>query len=147
MMKLNFQNFEQKHFELYNAWFENPTISMALGEIDEEWLNHVLTAKSGSEFAVFSEGEMIAVIGITYPTDLYPYFVINNLAVAPHHFNQGIGSAVIAKLLKQTKLQPGQYWAAYVDFTNLIAQKFLHKNGWKEIRKEDEMIRFEYHPT
>ncbi len=146
MGNFTFRPFTRSDYLTYKAWFEDPVLEKALGDIDEEWLGYVLDDKTGKEYAIFQDDLLIAVVGITYPTPQHPYYVITNFAVHPSQKNKGMGSIILKDLLEKIPLQKDEYWVAYVEPFNLAAQHFFAKNGWQQQEEsEEEMIKYAYH--
>jgi len=144
--KLVFKRFEKENYEEYKRWFQNDAIKNVLYSIDVEWLDFVLKDETGVEYAVFSEEEMIAVIGIELPAQDHPEYAIKNIAIEPSRFRQGLGSLVLEELVNLHSLKATESWIAYVENNNIAGQHFFEKNGW--IRMDDningeDMIRFE----
>ncbi len=142
--KLEFRKFETQDFLEYKAWFEDSKLKQAIGFVDEDWLKHILQDKEGVELAVLIESELIAVIGIKFPSENNKSYAITNIAVKPNLRNSGIGSRVLNALLDRTKLLDGEFWICYVDFKNKTAQQFFEKNGWKKY-PEDDMVKYVLH--
>ncbi len=138
---LGFSNFGKEHFEDYKSWFEDAHLNQALGGIDEEWLSHVLYDKEGVELAVMQDDSLVAVVGVVLPKTNHNFYTITNMAVKPGMTRRGLGSLILARLLNLYVLKPGEYWGAYVEYSNIKAQRFFEKNNWKRI-DEDDMIRY-----
>ncbi len=145
MSRLSLHPFQESNYPAYKSWYQDPQLNKALGPIDEEWLNHILHSDEGQELAVFSGSELVAVVGITNTHKDYDFRAITNIAVKPALRNQGLGSQVLALLLKEVPLEAGEFWVAYVDYDNPSAQAFFAKEGWQRIEEEGEdMLRFEF---
>lgn len=143
MQKYTFRKFNKQDFKEYKNWFQDVLLKTALGSVDGEWLKYILTDTEGTELAVSMKEELICVIGINYPTEAEGSWVITNIAVKPSMRNKGIGSEILAELIKSTRLEEEEFWLAYVDKENIAAQGFFKKNNW--IRGIDEdMIKYEY---
>jgi len=99
---LKFEKFKSEYFDEYKSWFRDDVIEKALYNIDQEWLDFVLSDKSGMEYAVFLDGELIAVAGIEFSTENAPHIAIKNIAVKPSKFRRGLGSMVLNELFKIT---------------------------------------------
>ena len=97
------------------------------------------------EYAIFSELEMVAEVGIVFPTFENPFYVINNIAINPTKFRKGIGSKVISELFELHPLKENEYWVAFVEEDNIVAYNFFKKNGWA-VKTNFDMIRFEKRP-
>ena len=127
---LDFRPFSRSDYPEYLSWFEDERIDAALGPLDKEWLEYILSTNEGADYAVYSENDLVAVIGILIATKDRPYSVITNLAVDPRLFRTGIGSAVLAALYRLHPLQLVNRWVAYVAEENRGTQKFFEKNRW-----------------
>lgn len=104
-------------------------LAAALGPVpDENWLNYVLTDETGDQYAVLEGSQLIAVVGVLFPTVQNPYYVITDIAVRPERRDIGVGSRVLGQLTS-TQLA-GNYWRAYVDTANANAKRFFLGNGW-----------------
>ncbi len=145
MLELNFlfTTFSKEHYPIYQSWFSDAVLQKALGKLDKEWLNYVLTDKSGTEWAVFEKNQLIAVIGVTHPIQTHNYYVISNIAINPTLKRQGLGSKILQLLLQQMPLKKGQYWVSYVEPDNTIAQQFFIKNNWINKGIVDGMFQYE----
>ena len=141
-IELEFRRFESSHYPVYEKWFEDDKIKTALYGIDQEWLDFVLNDASGIEYAVFRDGEMVAVVGIELPTSKHPIYAIKNIAVSPMHQGRGIGSVILKKLLKIHPIKAEEQWIAFVEEKNTYAYHFFIRNGWKEEKIESGMIKF-----
>ena len=136
-MHLRFQKFTLKHYPAYKTWFQNKALIKALGDADEEWLNHVITQTDGVEYSVLLKEELGGVVGIQFPppgTDLG--YAITNIAVSPARNDAGIGSAILSELPKALQLTNEQHLIAYVDPPNLPAQAFFAKNEWQLVESD-----------
>ena len=142
---LTFKIFKKAYFDQYQRWFKDDQIKNALYDIDEEWLEYILNDNSGVEYAIFSELEMVAEVGIVFPTFENPFYVINNIAINPTKFRKGIGSKVINELFELHPLKENEYWVAFVEEDNIVAYNFFKKNGWA-VKTNLDMIRFEKRP-
>jgi RimJ/RimL family protein N-acetyltransferase len=118
--------------------------------MDEEWLEHVLHETDGRQYSVFRGEELIAVIGIKFPTAQYPAYYITDFAMKPHLRSKGIGSEVLSELVRLHPLSMGQTWRAFVDIRNPRARAFFEKNEWictSEKPDEHGMLTLECHPA
>ncbi len=115
-------------------------------EKDDEWLNHVLRETMGKEFSFFMGEELIAVVGILFPTQNEQAFYITDFAVKPNQQGKGVGSAVLTYLLSLHKVETVKIWKVYVNKRNKLAQKFFEKNKWDHIDTppEKEMLQMQH---
>lgn len=145
-LNLKFESFKKEHFETYKNWFKNDVIKEALYFIDEEWLEYVLKDTKGIEYVVLLNDEILAVVGIEFPSEDEKYYGITNLAINPTKFRKGYGSAILKELYKIHPLEKNEAWLAFVEYDNISAKLFFEKNGWTEIScdsNKEEMYRFE----
>ncbi len=142
---LEFKLFKKSDFHEYKNWFKDINIQQSLYGIDEEWLEYILNDTTGIEYAIFHHSELVAVIGISFPTDLNPFFVIQNFAVNPKYHRTGIGTIALNKLLQLHPITLSDHWVAFVEKKNIKAQKFFNKNGWEELEDpmDKKMIKFQ----
>ncbi|PIR52225.1 hypothetical protein COU77_01755, partial [Candidatus Peregrinibacteria bacterium CG10_big_fil_rev_8_21_14_0_10_49_16] len=101
-----------------------------------------LRETDGCQYSVFRDGELVAVVGIKYPTEKYRYYCITDVATKPSLRGQGIGSEVLKELISHPYLQKVHTWRSYVDKKNPKAKEFLERNGWmciKDTPDEDGM--------
>lgn len=130
-MKLRFSTFTAADFSEYKAWYDDAELDKRLGPMDDKWLDHVMHETRGHQYSVFLGKDLVAVIGILLPDAEHPAYYITDFAMKPHLRNQGIGSQVLAKLMKLYSLKPGEEWRAFIDERNPRAKAFFEKNGWK----------------
>jgi ribosomal protein S18 acetylase RimI-like enzyme len=146
MSELRFTPFRSEDFAEYKRWYDDADLNAHLGPMDESWLQAVLHENNGREYAVFSGSELIAVVGIKFPTPEHPSHYITDFAIKPHLRSKGIGSQVLRALLKMYPHHTG--WRSFVDAKNLRAQKFFRSNGWQEVSEEPDdhgMVELEHH--
>ena len=147
--KIIFKRFRKEHFEEYKSWFLHDAIKKTLYDIDDEWFDYVLNDKTGIEYVVYENEELVAVVGIKLPNKDNPRYVITNIAIKPSRFRQGLGSMVLKELIKLHSLKENESWSAFVEKHNMSAQFFFQKNGWvidEGEKDEDDMIRYMYPP-
>ncbi len=142
--KLKIQAFQEKFYKEYQSWFSDAALVQALGSIDQEWLDYVLSDRSGQEYAVTNEqGILLAVIGVTFPTNEHPFYVITNLATNPAYKHQGIAREVVRSVLQMHNSSEENKWRAYVAIENKTAQDFFKNIGWIQSDEiSDEMFLF-----
>ena len=128
--QLIFSLFEEKDFPEYRSWYEDAELDKRLGPMNEDWLKHIRHEADGCQYSVFRDDELVAVVGIKYPTEQYTYYCITDLAIKPSLRGQGIGSEVLKGLMSHPDLQEQKMWRSYVDERNPKAKAFLQKNGW-----------------
>jgi len=139
---LLFKKFAEEHFQEYQSWFKDKELKTALGGVDEEWLNHILHNEEGIDYAVFENEKMIGVVGVLFPTEKNPYYVLTNIAVHHDLKNMGKGAKILECLFQQKDFK-SNYWLCYVAIENISAQRFFKKNHWiKNELVENEMYCF-----
>lgn len=148
--QLTFERFRREDFPVYQSWFADPELNQHLGpmESNDPWLEEILASKDGVEFCIFKDGEMLAELGVLFPTEAFPAFYITNLAVRPDLRGMGIGSMVLQKAIALFT-KNSEYWRCFVDQNNPKAIAFLLKNSWKRVNEQaDEHGMFEFiYPT
>ena len=145
--ELTFERFQREDFPVYQTWFADPELNQYLGpmEPNDPWLEAVLSSQqNGAEFCVLKNGEMLAELGILFPTEEFPGFYITNLAVRPDLRSMGIGSMVLQKIVA-LYAETSQRWHCFVDQNNPKAIAFLLKNSWSQVNEQaDEHGMFEF---
>jgi len=106
--------------------------------MDEEWLEAVLTEIDGCQYSVFDVKQLVAVVGIKFPSEKYPAYYITDVAVHPQLRGEGIGKAVLRQLERLHPLVKDQTWRAWVATDNPKAKHFFEKNGWQQKGRPDE---------
>ncbi len=130
-MKLTFARFAPEHFAEYQSWFDDPDLNRALGpQVDQEWLDCVMSETDGCQYAVCEAGEVVACVGIKFPDPEHPTYTITDIAVKPQRKGRGIGAQVLAELMRLHPCKSRQSWVAFVDEHNPKAKSFLEKCGW-----------------
>src|SRR6266536_791298 len=101
---LQLKRFQAEHYAEYVSWFADEELNRRLGpmaETDEPWLAAVL-AETGSEaatWAVFRGDEMVAVVEAAYDPENAAWAAITAIATKPALRRQGIGEAVLRRIL------------------------------------------------
>ena len=131
-MRMKFVNFSAQHFEEYQAWFADPTIRKHLGEaVTPEWLDFVIKDKAGQQLCVLNGDELVAVVGIVFPTQRVRNYVVSDIAIRPELRGAGIGRFVVESLLARFGLASDECWEAYVDQENSAAFSFFQAINWR----------------
>ena len=134
-MELTLRKFTRNDFEEYASWFKDPELNEFLGSTpDQEWLNHVINEHEGIQYAAEKQQQLVAVIGIVFPTDSFLHHVITDVAVRPDLKRKGLGAEVIAAI--KHRHADAKEWMTYVESTNTKALAFFQKNGWKLLSDE-----------
>ena len=140
-MTLELRHFTEKEFAEYESWFQNAQIKKALGYIDQEWLNHILSDDKSDEWAVFSEELMVCVIGVALPAEDHPYYTVTNIAVKPELQRSGIAHAALTKILDHYNLASEiSAWRSHVEIWNEAAINFFKNIGWQCDSKSESEI-------
>jgi len=146
---MQFRKFTQKDFPVYQTWFEKESINRFLGpNPDEAWLQHILKEEEGIQYAVYEEAQLLAVVGLIFPTSKHPYFVVTDIVIDPKKQTRGKGRSVMYQLLKKHPVDENIHYKTYVDNENIAAQSFFKKLGWQLENieaDEDGMLCFEYY--
>lgn len=127
---MRYARFQQADFAEYRQWFSDPDLNKHLGPMDHAWLDYVLTDTTGMELSCFQGGELVAVVGICYPTAEHATYVITDLAVNPALRGTGIGRTVLEQLVRADELAATPVWLAYVMADNPGAKAFFERLGW-----------------
>jgi len=99
-------------------------------EEDEEWLELVLSERDGAQYSVFDKEVLVAVVGIVFPDDEFPYYTITDLAINPGLRRKGIGAQILKDLPLLHPLKKNWRWRAHVSKSNPKALQFFQKQGW-----------------
>ena len=142
--KITIREFQEIDFPIYKAWFSNEDLKAIIGEVDEDWLYYVLNDKTGKEFVGYSSsGDLMAVLGVVYPTKQNNEYVITNIACNPDKKRQNIGTEMLQAVMKHLDPHTKNKWLAYINKENVSAQLFFDKNGWSQVIHEDkDLLKF-----
>ncbi len=128
---MKFEKFASKHLGVYREWFQDPLLAQHLGpEVTDDWLEFVLTDESGRQFAVMDQSQLVAVVGVVFPTNEVPDYVISDIAVNPKLRSMGVGRRVVERLLREFELKEYEQWKAFVAQDNQGAFAFFQSLGW-----------------
>jgi GNAT superfamily N-acetyltransferase len=130
MAAMRYARFTRADFPIYRAWYTDEALNRQLGPLDETWLEYVLTDESGNQLSFFLDNELVAVAGVALPVTPGLPHVITDLAVQPTRRGQGIGGAVLARLLAAEEFAAAMVWEAYIAPDNPRAQRFVERHGW-----------------
>ena len=132
--------FSDSNYEDYKSWFSDAELTRALGNVDQEWLDYILSQKDGEELAFFEEDILVCVVGIVFPEKENNFYSITNIAVNPTRKNSKIGSSALKIILEKYKLEKDQYWQCFIDKWNMSAQSFFEKNLWRKVEEDRENL-------
>nr|WP_313372438.1 GNAT family N-acetyltransferase [Brucella intermedia] len=124
------------------TWFQDECLNRALGPLDQEWLNYVLTQHDGIQLIAEIDGEPVGLIGCQWDRQGKQHG-ITDFAIAPAKRQRGLGGRVLAGVVDWAGHPSTASWVAFVDPQNLGAQKFFSVLGWQYDGIEDGMHRFE----
>lgn len=152
---LDFKLFKKDDFAEYLSWFQDPSLNAFLGPMEEndEWLTHILkelneeTEDRGCTYSVFSNANLVAVVGVAFPTSKFPCYLLTSIAVKPDLRKRGFGKLVLNTIIDLLPTKEGQNWQAQVDEKNIIAKSFFENSGWKTVIEpsdKDGMYLLEY---
>lgn len=101
VMNLEFRRFQKDDFPEYTSWFMDPELDRRLGPIDQEWLDAVLSKKEseGVAWTVLRDKEMVALIETVFDPQGHLPAGIAAIAINPGLRRQGIGTAVLERIL------------------------------------------------
>jgi GNAT superfamily N-acetyltransferase len=137
-MDLEIKRFRRGHYPEYASWFVDPELNRHLGPIDMDWLHAVLSQSEaeGATWAVFHDGDLVAVIGTVFdPQNQFPS-VISAIAVKPSLRRQGIGTAVLQRILLLDQCKGSVEHMAYISAENPAGQRCLFKAGFAPMASE-----------
>ena len=123
--------FQRTDFSIYQQWFDDPWLNKALGPIDQEWLDYVLSTKEGAQYGVWQKEELIAVIGLVWGNKKHRYHTLSDFAVRPDLREKGLGVEVMNYFLQAVQLPEKLPIHAHVMPNNKGAFQFFSKLGWK----------------
>jgi len=137
-MKLAFKKFQQAYYPEYAAWFVDPELNRRLGPMDQEWLHAVLAEPEaeGITWAVFRDDELVAVIETVFDPDDQRSAVIMATAVKPTLRRQGLGTAVLQRLLAMHQTKSIDAHLAYVAQDNESARRLIEQVGFVQTTVE-----------
>lgn len=133
-------------FRSTKKWFSDPELNLRLGPMDEEWLNRVLSDRTGAQYSFFSSGKLVAVAGVLFPDAEHDCHYLTDIAVKPDFRWRGIGARVLSKLLMHSELRQAHKWRASVSVGNLAGLRLLESTGWQRLsiqNDRDKLIMFE----
>jgi RimJ/RimL family protein N-acetyltransferase len=106
-VNLSFRRFQREDYPEYAAWFVDPELNREMGPMDEEWLNAILAEQEeeGITWAVFRDGEFVAVVETKFDPEKVLPAAITALAVKPSLRRQGIAKATLQKVLTDHRLK------------------------------------------
>ena len=152
MKKFSFSLFEKEDYLTYQKWFDDPWLNKALGPIDEEWLDYVLSTKEGAQYCIWEKEELIVVIGLVWGNKKHRYHTLSDFAVRPSLRGKGLGVEVMTYFLQAVQLPEELPIHAHVMPDNKGAFQFFSKLGWKvlhlpnlsaeKVEGEDDMYTF-----
>jgi len=115
----------------------------ALGNVDDEWLHHVLHDPTGLQLVALQQEQLIGVVGLILPSEQSEAVFITDFAIAPQLRRTGLGKRFLDALFQYPLVRSFKYWRAYVERGNDSALSFFQKNKWHIMHDEtieDDMI-------
>lgn len=122
-------------------WFRDDAINAALGPLDQEWLDAVLSDEGTVQLVVETEGTPVGLVGIAWDPNGDAH-VITDIAVTPRTRRRGLGKTVLAAATAWPQHPRARGWVAFVDPSNRGARAFFEAIGWASEGLEDGMYRF-----
>lgn len=122
---LDFKLFKKDDFAEYLSWFQDPTLNAFLGPMEE----NEETEDRGCTYSVFSNANLVAVVGVAFPTSKFPCYLLTSIAVKPDLRKRGFGKLVLNTIIDLLPTKEGQNWQAQVDEKNIIAKSFFENSG------------------
>ncbi len=144
-MPVRLSPFRAEDFAEYASWFSDPALNTHLGPMDQAWLDATLAQTNGTTYRALDGKEFVGVIGIVFPNEKFPFYVITELATKPSLRRSGIGSDILNALFALHPLAPGEHWEVYIDDKNDTAKSFFAARGWKAMSPANEagMVTYE----
>ncbi len=146
-MELELVCFRGEHYPEYASWFSDPELDSHLGPMGQDWLDAVLNEpeEEGITWVVFRDGEMVAVVEIGFDPGAPTWAGFAGLAVKPSLKRQGIGTAVLQRVLALHEGQGRTEHMALVKADNAAGQRLVEKVGFvaeEEGPNEEGFIRY-----
>jgi GNAT superfamily N-acetyltransferase len=137
-MDLEFKRFRREHYSEYASWFVDPDLDRHLGPMDMDWLYAVLSQPEakGATWAVFRESELVAVVETVFDPQNQLPAAIAAIAVKPALRRQGIGTAVLQRILLLDQSIGIVEHVAYISSENPAGQRCLEKAGFALMASE-----------
>ncbi|MDE1482079.1 GNAT family N-acetyltransferase [Xenorhabdus bovienii] len=136
-MAIKVSKFTENEYSEYSKWFNDESISKFLGDIDNEWLDYILTSPEVSQLVFYDNNLFVGVVGICLPNTEHNYYTIIDLAVNPIFHKHGYGTKILNYLMNCEEYRNFNIWKAIVSLENKNARSFFIKNGWKYDGIED----------
>ncbi len=135
------RTFREADFLVCKSWHEHENVSKFLGELDEEWLSHVLKDKGGIQYVLVKNEVVRGAIGVTFKNDEFPFHTITDICVDPSMLRKGYAILLHDHVLRK---HPNLEWRCHIDHRNENALRFFKKRGWIVLGQEEEMITFQF---
>ena len=131
-MQLEFKRFQREYFSEYAVWFTDPELNRHIGPMDQDWLEAVLAQpeSEGVTWAVFRNGEMVAVIETVFDPARRMPAAITAIATKPDRRLQSIGSTVLREILLLHQRQGFVEHVAYISMDNPAGRACAEKAGF-----------------
>jgi len=145
-MHVRLSPFREEDFAEYASWFDDAELNTHLGPMDQAWLDATLALTTGATYSAFQDDKLVGVIGIVYPSEQFPFYVITELATKPSLRRSGIGAGILDALFALHPLETRRHWKAYVADKNAVAKAFFETQGWRATGPANEagMVTYEY---
>ena len=149
-MHLEFRRFRREYFAEYAAWFVDPELNRHLGPLDQDWLAAVLAQpeSEGVTWAVFRDGEMVAVVETVFDPLRRMPAAITAIATKPDRRLHGIGSTVLREILLLHKRQGFAEHVAYISIDNPAGRACVEKTGFVPVTPQPDecgFLEFRHH--
>ena len=131
-MRLNLRRFQAGDFAMYKAWFADPELERWLGPLDDEWLAAVLSERPSDRatWLVLDGDASVAVLETALHLINSSLAAITGLAVKPELRGQGIGTAVLRKVLALHRREGRFEHLAYICEDNGTAWRCFERSGF-----------------
>jgi RimJ/RimL family protein N-acetyltransferase len=137
-MHLELIRFRREHYAEYASWFVDQALNRHLGPIDQEWLDAVLSQpeSAGVTWAVFRDGELVAVVETVFDPDNHLPAAITAIAIKPGLRQQGIGTTALRLILSLHKNKGIVEHVAYISIHNTAGQRCFRIVGFVPVKSE-----------
>lgn len=143
MDEISLRPFKRADWAWLQVWFQDEITNQELGPLDEEWLEHVLSDRRGVQLVAETQGQPVAIIGVTWGIENDPPHAITDLAVHPDKRRRGFGLQSVQAVIGWPGHPMTNKWIAFVELRNKPAQEMLTALGWREFENDGKMLSYE----
>lgn len=125
-------------------WFLDEDLNRELGPLDQEWLDHVLSAADSIQLVAEQDKRPVALIGCVWGDGGDLPHAITDIAVDPALRGTGQAKAIVQAVLAWPGHPPARRWVAFVFPENTRACHFFESLGWEHVALVDQMNEYEF---